>query len=152
VLVVRQPYPQSQGMIVQPFNGLAQLQVHGRAYGLDRRTGKIVWSTEIEKQALRLDQPSDVPVLTFFNFIQQLEGQQYRAYCSMLCLDTRNGRVLYSKESKDNRPNLFDVQADPEKSQVEIRSYIGNVKLTFTNDPEDPSAQKKSWPWQTGKP
>jgi len=141
VLIARESAVQNQPMIImQPFMG--HCQVNGRVYGLERRTGKLVWSTRVERQAIKLNQPGELPVLTFFNQTHVLEGQSYRPYSALLCLDKRNGRVLYSKESKEGHPNLLEIQADPEKSSVEVRTYMGTTKLTFTNEPDDPAAAK----------
>jgi hypothetical protein len=93
---------------------------------------------EVENQGLRLDQPADVPVLTLFNQVHEIENNRgVRNYLKLLCVDRRNGKLLYERESKDGRPNLCDVQVDVEKWQVEVRSYIGCVKVTFAEQKTD---------------
>jgi outer membrane protein assembly factor BamB/predicted negative regulator of RcsB-dependent stress response len=127
--------------MMQQFNG--SYAVTGRVYGLDRRTGKLLWTTNVDKQGIRLGQPADVPVLTFFTQGNVLEGNQYRGYAALLCLDKRNGRVLHSKESKNHHPQFFETDVDLAKSIVDLRTPLGPVKLTFTDEAEDAKPAEK---------
>lgn len=122
-----------QTMLQQQFMG--SYPVTGRVYGLDRRTGKLAWSAVVDKQGIRMGQPAELPVLTFFIQGNVLEGNQYRGHAALLCLDRRDGRVLHSKESKNQHPQFFETQVDLEKSLIELRTPLGPVKMTFTDEP-----------------
>jgi hypothetical protein len=138
VLIARDPSvgTNAQAMLMQPFNG--SYAVTGRVYGLDRRTGKLTWATNVDKQGIRLGQPAELPVLTFFVQGNVLEGNQYRGYSAVLCLDKRNGRVLHGKESKNQNGQFFETQVDLEKSIVDLRTPLGPVKMTFTDEADSP--------------
>ena len=111
--------------------------VTGRVYGVDRRNGKLIWSTIVDKQGIRMGQPTELPVLTFFVQGNVMEGNQYRGYAAVLCLDKRNGRVLHSKDSKNHFNQFFETQVDLEKSVVDLRTPLGPVKMTFTDEADD---------------
>ena len=121
--------------MMQQFNG--SFAVTGRVYGLDRRNGKLIWSNVVDKQGIRVGQPAELPVLTFFVQGNVLEGNQYRGYAALACLDKRTGRVLHTKESKNHHAQFFETQVDLEKSVIDLRTPLGPVKMTFTDEAED---------------
>jgi hypothetical protein len=143
VLIARDPSvgTNAQAMMMQPFMG--SYAVTGRVYGLDRRTGKLIWSTNVDKQGIRMGQPAELPVLTFFIQGNVLEGQTYRGHAALLCLDKRDGRVLHGKESKNHHPQFFETQIDLEKSIVDLRTPLGPVKMTFTGEAPDGKPAEK---------
>ena len=113
------------------------IPVNGRIYGFDRSSLKKVWSTEVTDQAMRLGQPAGVPVLTLGGRMQIRENNRYRTVSKLLCLDTRNGKVLHKEETSSSSISTYEIQADPEKATVEVLTTGQKITLTFTDQPED---------------
>jgi outer membrane protein assembly factor BamB len=141
VLLTNRPDPQANpfGNSVQPGN----VAVGGWAHGFDAKGAKL-WSAEIPHQVLNVFQPSDLPVLFLFRQYTkavpgpnggfqagQMEGQ-------VLCLDTRNGKVLHEDAAQDNN-NPCELEADPGR-RIEFSSHAQSVTLTF---PAEKSANPK---------
>jgi len=111
-----------------------EMPVGGRVYGLDRGTGERLWSIDVADQGLRLDQPADLPVLTFVGSGQMMTGDDVHGYSRLLCLDRRSGRVLHTKSTSDNVPTFFEIRSDPQKGRVEIHTYLAAITFTFTEE------------------
>jgi len=114
-----------------------EIAVGGRVYGLDRGTGKRLWSINLSDQGLRLDQPADLPVLTFVGSGQKMVGDDAHGYSHLLCLDRRSGRVLHTRKTSDNVPTFYSIRSDPQKGRLEIETYLATIKFTFTEEPAD---------------
>ena len=70
----------------------------GRLYAFDRH-GKLQWPVpvKIENQRVALNQPTDLPILTFACQVADEDNYgQYRT--SLLCIDKRSGRTVYQAE------------------------------------------------------
>ncbi|HUT10720.1 MAG TPA: PQQ-binding-like beta-propeller repeat protein [Thermoguttaceae bacterium] len=129
VLIANRTIAKARPMISLPYP--TPLPVNGRVYGFDRKTGKRLWATDVSDQALDVDQPAELPVLFFFGGFQKQEEDRITSLMSMLCLDKRSGKVLHRKESTGGGASTYQIQADPEEHRIEIRSYLGTVKLSF---------------------
>ena len=145
VLVANRPGARIGPILMQVAPG--NVAVHGRVYGLDRpsgeKRGKKLWSLEVTDQAMRIDQPSGLPVLVFYNAIQKQEKNRFRMFQHTLCLDKRNGRVLHRKEIEGGGNAQYGINADPDHARIEIVTMRETIKLTFTDDPvKDQKDQK----------
>ncbi len=99
--------------------------------------GKKLWPQPVvvEDQFLPLNQPRQLPVLTFACTVQENRPQvRTRPETSILCVDTRTGRVV-CRQRFPNRANRFQISGDPEKKTVEIALDRNAVELTFTDRP-----------------
>jgi outer membrane protein assembly factor BamB len=118
-------YPISMG-------GRAEL-VTGKVYGFDRG-GKQLWSRTVIQQGLDLGQPADTPVLVFAQRTYTRKAGPARQDGKILCLDKRDGRVLY-EENLDQTVGQLQMVADAANHAVEIRHPRAGTKLTFTGKP-----------------
>jgi len=131
VVMVNRPGPAPGGAVIV-HNYPGHVQVNGRAYGFDRQTGKRLWATDLEHQSMRVDQPAEVPVLTFFGRVAQRQGKSYRTVTRILCLDRRNGKVLHQEKSDKNHSNFYELHADPDQGRLEIRTYTQTIRFRFS--------------------
>jgi len=141
VLIVNRPGGDANVVMSSSIAGF--VKIDGNVYGLDRRTGKMLWWREVEGQAMRVDQPSELPVLAFCSRVRKRVGTSSRYVCKILCLDKRNGRELFNREFNKSTNNVYEIHADPDNRQVELRTHLGKLELKFTDEPEgeeDPAA------------
>jgi outer membrane protein assembly factor BamB len=117
--------------------------IHGRVYGLKRDTGERIWTTEIEDQAMRPELPRELPVLVMFNCVRVRKDKRIESTASILALDARTGREVHRQETKRHSANLYQVEGDPERHRVVIRSYVGTVELTLTDEEPPPKPDPK---------
>lgn len=111
--------------------------VNGKLFGLDAATGKLLWSTPITNQQVRVGQPTGVPVLIACNRFQKrvkLQNNSIRHEPPQLllkCVDCRDGRVLHESAAKNAYWANYDFSTDPQahKAVVEISDRI--VELQF---------------------
>jgi len=129
VLIANRPAAAGGGRVTYNYPG--HIPVHGRVYGLDRKSQELLWTADLEHQSMRLGQPAEVPVLTFFSRVRHKEGNTYKTHSEIVCLDKRTGKRLHEEKSANSRPNFYDVHADPEKDQVEIRTYTETIRFKF---------------------
>ncbi len=137
---------QQAGPIVRHM-GAGSTPVNGRVYALDRETGEKLWSAEVKDQHLWIDQPTELPLLVFYNMVHRREGNRYRTQQMTLCLDRRSGEVIHDKTIDGSGSNMFEILPDPENSTIEVRTHRETLKLTFTDEkkprkaaPETPEA------------
>jgi outer membrane protein assembly factor BamB len=147
VLIVNSPLandPQVAG--VQPVPGGPDNPTiyDGAVYAFDRHSGERLWRTNVRNQGLMLSQPGELPVLVFASHIYKRDGnaQNIITVASVLCLDKRNGRVLYKDESP-NAISTFDLAARPDARTVELKLPQQTLSMKFTDQPlpaEEPPA------------
>lgn len=108
-------------------------------YAFDRASGKTMWQVPavIEQYSLTLDQPSELPVLTFF---QQLRGNAPQT--GLLCIDKRDGRILFQKGELPGQLYSLDVDGDLQNQTVTVSTPVKAFELKFTEAevaPEPPA-------------
>jgi outer membrane protein assembly factor BamB len=134
-------------------------RVHGRVYAFDRRTGKVQWQIPafIAFHCLPPDQPLESPLLVFVrNKTKATPGSATRSSGSVLCLDRRDGRLIWDSENEPverqfaQSINYCEIQTDPVRKTV--RLFIQSPPLTktitfeMTDEPQPPEP-----PVQTGE-
>ncbi len=84
--------PQNESIQAAP-GGLYNQLINGRLYGFDRQTGKRLWGpVRIDQQGLVLNQPGQLPILTFARHIHHSANNgQSDARTSLLVIDKRWG-------------------------------------------------------------
>lgn len=135
--------------IQPPLVGNLAPMIVGRVYAFDRASGKPQWQSPafIDRYGLPLDQPADVPVLTFLRHITKLgKGVPNQTQSSMLCLDRRDGRMLFAKDDIPQTMQIYSIVGDPEKQLVSVQLPSRVFNITFTDQPRAPEP-----PAQTGE-
>ncbi|HTQ39949.1 MAG TPA: PQQ-binding-like beta-propeller repeat protein, partial [Pirellulales bacterium] len=130
----------------------SQLPLSGHVYAFDRATGKPQWTTPayVDQQCLLLGQPDELPVLTFVRNISTIamnrNSQPMRG--SVLCLDKRNGRLVYAN---DDLPFINNFEISGKLDDKTVTLSLNNqptstaVTLKFTDAPVAPEP-----PYQAG--
>jgi len=119
---------------------------HGRVYAFDRQTGEKQWPAPayIDRYALPLDQPVELPVLTFLRHVRKTErGRPTRMQTDALCIDRRDGRILLKKEGAATQTGTYEVVGDPSKKTVSLLLPSKRYTMQFSDEPRppEPSAQ-----------
>jgi outer membrane protein assembly factor BamB len=164
VLIASQEMTDSpDGMVVHPvttLGGIQQNRVHGRVYAFDRRSGKSQWQVPafVAQHCLPPDQPAESPLLVFVrNRTRTVGGNAARAAGSVLCLDRRDGRLVWDSDNETanerriiSQVNFCEIVADPAKWAVTLAVQsppTGRaVTIQFTDQPTPPQP-----PAQTGE-
>jgi hypothetical protein len=142
------------GLSVQPAPGgygpLGQSSplVKGCVYALDRKTGESLWPVPavVDYFGLPLDQSALLPTLTLMrNTSPNIEGGARSWKTEVLCLDKRDGRVVFHKNDIPGQTQVFHVQGDVDQKSVAFMLPGQSYTLTFTDDPRPPAP-----PAQTG--
>jgi outer membrane protein assembly factor BamB len=109
----------------------------GTTYGFDLASGKKLWEVPIDKLGLTLDQPRDLPLLVFASRVYERGGAPgaNESYMSIMCLDTRNGRILH-QETLKGAITLVELAAIPDEKTVELKLMRYSVRMKFTDDPD----------------
>jgi outer membrane protein assembly factor BamB len=109
--------------------------VRGRVYGFDRATAKRLWVQEFDKHGIDLQQPGNLPILTFMaSFSQQRPAPQNLEY-RLTLLDKRTGRLVFNKANFDEPLLYVEYDADIIQKQLELRLLKSALRLTFTDKP-----------------
>lgn len=144
LLIASRPHQPKNGQVVQALPSVYGTPViDGYVHGFDRQSDKPtkrIFSTRIEMQGLSLTQPRDLPVLVFGSQIYNANnnnGRTNEIKSSLLCMDKRNGRIVHD-EKKKSPMSMFEINGDPERNEVLIKSNSTALKLTFTDKPYPP--------------
>jgi outer membrane protein assembly factor BamB len=140
-------------------SGYQQNRIHGRVYAFDRRTGKSQWQVPafVAFHGLFAEQPLESPLLFFVrNKIRATPGSTSRQTGSVLCLDRRDGRIVWDSEAETEAArqiagsiNACDLVADVSKKTVTLsvltQPNVKNFTFQLTDQPTAPQP-----PAQTG--
>ncbi len=64
-------------------------------------------------------------------------GTSSRYVSKVLCLDKRTGAELCNREVTRSTNSAYEIHADPDNRRIEVRTYLGTLKLKFTDKPKD---------------
>ena len=111
----------------------------GRLYAIDGH-GKLLWPkpVKIENQRFILNQPADLPVLTFACRRDDYDeaGQYTGLKTAILCIDKRSGRTVYKAEGYENPSSSYlRIAGDVSKNTIEVMTADNTVTLTLTDKP-----------------
>jgi hypothetical protein len=150
LLVTNRPWRQQNNLNVMPAPGPGSVVIDGMVHGFDRATGKKVFSTRVEHKGLAFQQAYDLPILIFAANIQSQMRNMPTPHGNVMCLDKRNGRVVY-EEDLPGPINPVDVTSDVEKHEILIRTMRSSKRLVFTDRPvaAPPAEETKSKPKST---
>ncbi|MDA1015117.1 MAG: PQQ-binding-like beta-propeller repeat protein [Planctomycetota bacterium] len=125
--------------------GTNHFRINGFVYGLDRSTGKKLWSTRVENQSLDPGQPDNAPVMMLtvrtYQIVRQPGARVTNTNRSIAkLLDVRNGKILFDSEKDDADPKKnarttsyypVDVKASVADSSITIQFGNRGLKVTF---------------------
>ena len=128
-------------------------KIHGPCFAFNRATNKLLWSTEIDWQAVNAAQPVDSPVLVLAATIFRPnaegtainDGLKYKVDV----LDKRSGRVVnLADELLKQRFEFCEQRPDFDDNTVEVQADRTLHRLTFSDTPPpkkvEPPKQKKA--------
>lgn len=123
--------------------GAAGAMVHGMVYGFDRRTGEKRFAREVQRKAIVLNRPAELPVLLFAANTQR-PGRPQQLNGELAIMDKRTGKMLLEKQV--NQLMSVDATCDLDKHEVTVQTPHETFRLTFTDEPDDapPDVGKKS--------
>jgi len=124
--------------------------VNGSAWAFDRNAGpgrrggpseqpvaQANWGpVKIENQAIELDQPRHLPLLTFasrvYRPVQNIRQQRPRTEYGVLVLDVRNGKIVHSETSKSQYGHMRVVSSRVNQ-RVTLEFYRSTIALDFSD-------------------
>ena len=124
--------------------------VNGSAWAFDRNAGpgrrggpseqpvaQANWGpVKIENQAIELDQPRHLPLLTFasrvYRPVQNIRQQRPRTEYGVLVLDVRNGKIVHSETSKSQYGHMRVVSSRVNQ-RVTLEFYHSTIALDFSD-------------------
>jgi outer membrane protein assembly factor BamB len=118
-------------------------RIHGKGYGFDRRTGKLLWSKSVERLGILLEQPSESPVLVFA--VNTFQANNQNRQSRVLCIDKRTGRTLLDRTNGYPLQN-YELLVDPQKRTVDWKAVRDSVRMTFTDQPWPAEAEEPEKP------
>ncbi len=124
--------------------GPAGAPVHGKVYAFDRATGAAQWQTPafVSQHALPPDQPTESPVLVFVRRKNTSRGTGATSnVSSLLCLDRRDGSVVFEEDAFLGVASNCDTVCDRENRTVSIHvtgDSSRTLTLKFTDNPAPP--------------
>jgi outer membrane protein assembly factor BamB len=136
---------------VQPApGGLNNPAVNGRVYAFDRQTGKPMWAEpfSVKQQGLVLTQPSEMPLLFFLSHRHTANNVGHETRTSVLCLDKRNGQMVYRNDSIGTVINNFEIIGSRTDDTVALLLPQKTITFRLTNDPpqeKQAQAEKKNF-------
>ena len=109
-------------------------------YAFDRRTGKALWKTLIEDQAVEEPPPYNSPVLVFNKRLlpQRAVGGFGANNFAVRVLDLRTGEVIY-KHNRLQNVSPLSITVQPESKSVTVTFYEGVIQIELVNPPKEPS-------------
>ena len=121
--------------------------INGRVYAFDRTTGKPQWAgpARISQLGMPLDQPSEVPLLLFLRNVNRSSLNRNgsrtssRTRTAVLCIDRRDGRVLFAKDDIATLASAYKLTAHPEKQTVYLQLPNVTFEMKFTDEPIPPA-------------
>jgi WD40 repeat protein len=124
--------------------GALQNKVEGPAYGIDRRTGKLIWSEMIEPQYFANKQPSQLPfvVLACWSSPARPDGQFTRSgrKYPMRVLDTRTGQTVYASDDAANNENLLNYLSNGDAQEKQASITFAKTVIHFDYSGKPPEA------------
>jgi outer membrane protein assembly factor BamB len=131
---------------IGPLNlqGASQDKVEGPAYGIDRQTGKLLWSAMIEPQYFANKQPSQLPfvVLACWSSPERRDGQFTRSgrKFPIRVLDTRTGQTVFASDDASNNENLLNYLSTGDAQEKQASITFAKTVLHFDYSGKPPEA------------
>ncbi|HMP07073.1 MAG TPA: PQQ-binding-like beta-propeller repeat protein, partial [Lacipirellulaceae bacterium] len=146
VLAIEQPPARNIDRRVQPLGGADAPVIDGLVFAVDRRTGQLRWSrpAEVLQQAMVIDQPANLPFISFAGALRTGSGGDSREAITLLLLDKGTGRTLYSSDELAPMgagvclPRVSDAARHEATVELAGRSLV--LRFTDERRPPEPPA------------
>ena len=115
-------------------------------YAFDRTSREAQWHIPavIEGYSLPLNQPPDLPILTFLQ--QSRKTASRRTQLAAMCIDKRDGRIVLDEQKLNFSHHRYSFSGNDADKSVSINFYPAQrFRLVFTHEPQPPAP-----PAQTG--
>ncbi len=115
-------------------------RVNGLVYAFDRETGKQLWKTRIENQAVEELPPDNSRVIVFNKRLlpQRAVGGFGANNFAVRVLDLRTGELVYEHNRLQNVSPL-SITVQPETKSVTVTFYEGVIQIEQVDSPKEPS-------------
>lgn len=125
--------------------GARQDKVDGPAYGIDRRTGKLLWTVNVESQYFSVGQPSQLPFVVLGCWSSEARPRgtfspSNRTY-RLRILDTRTGETVFSTDEEEDVMNFLS-QGDPSDRKASVTFGTTVVRLDYPPSSETSRPQQ----------
>jgi len=137
ILITNRPSSDADGreIAAAPSGDFDNPLVTGRIYALDRDGDRPRWVAAIDRQALWLRPPPDVPVITLTRRVAERKSQSPRD--SLWCLDKQTGRLV-ARKTDLSRIREVRSYCDPESRTAVVSLGSLEVELKYTDTPVPP--------------
>ncbi len=114
--------------------------LEGQLYAFDRKTGSPLWPAPVDvlNFGLPLNQPSELPVITFVTTISNNSRPGSAGRTGVVCIDKRDGRAVLADES-DGQSRYFRIEGEPASNRVEVKLQNEIYSVEFTDEPHAPA-------------
>ncbi len=119
----------------QPAGGARNLRnvlVTGSLYGVERRTGRLLWSQQVAQQHLDLSQPRGMPIVVLTKPLR-VNSRSPEHKMKLLCLDKRTGRTIFDGEETMSQRITYNVDAEGQTVQLNLGRR--KLRFQFTDEP-----------------
>ena len=129
------------------FHELSNPIVSGRLYAFDRDTGEQRWpaAASIHQHGILLDAPVESPCFVFARRVQETFPKTGVLKSSILCIDKRDGRVVYYSEDLQHFNNV-ELRTDASARTFSLIMPTQTVVLSFTDEPVPPEPPAQTDP------
>jgi hypothetical protein len=140
-------------------DGGGRIAVTGRLYAIERQTGEVIWSKDVQGRSLDLRQPGRWPFLVLSG-VQSARTSvpgsrpELKPGSSILFLDRGDGHIIHEVARSSSRETPRGWKCDPKAGVIAIHIGDGGVQLNFkTTDATDaPSNNSDGVPDQPAEP
>lgn len=129
--------------------GTRQDLIHGHGYGIDRRTGQLLWSRQLGAQFIAEHQPPGLPVAVLASQTRSRQSNPmnrssyFTRHYPIEVLDTRTGETIYSSNGTQDVMN-YRSTGDADKRTVSVTFGDTAVTLSYRAASKGPSSSKGS--------
>jgi len=139
-VVLNHPIPGHHSRITIPRYGRFQ-PVNGTAFGIERSTGKELWSKQVLQMTLDLNQPRETPLLVFVG-TQPNRVPNRRSAFTVHGWDKRTGKKLINPNLVSHQILRYDV--DPQAHVIKLDLGYTATEVTFTDEPVTTSEEAEA--------
>ena len=127
---------------------ISRPEINGSLYAFDRAHGKRMWPAPVRVagQCLAVDVPSELPVLVFTRTLMPTNNGSRAGSPRgvILCIDKRNGRLIYEDDGLAQGANVVDAFGDLTEKTVGVQMQGQALTFKFTSNPVPPEPPYQS--------
>ncbi len=109
----------------------------GYSAALGRADGKLRWLVELQEEGIGADLFPDTPVMVFYSQSQEIVRNTMVFRSRLMCLDRRNGRLLFETPDSTSQQQLtrLEIVPDLERRTLEVRTLGGSARFDYSGPP-----------------